>query len=128
MVQQLSHFSLKLNSSLKSFLLTLLWMILSIFLLLLHPLNKIKILYYDVLKALSGLDSRKAYGLDGVLPVVLKNCASELTHCLVKLFRLCFSTSTYPSCWKFAHIQLVLKKDDRSKPSNYRPLADILPF
>ena len=72
--------------------------------------------------------SGKANGLDGVLPVVLKNCTSELTHCLVKLFRLCFSTTTYHSYWNFAYIQPVLKKDDRSKPSNYRPLADILPF
>ena len=59
---------------------------------------KIKILYQDVFQALSGLDSRKTYGPDGISPVVLKNCASELAHCLVKLFRLCLSTSTYPSC------------------------------
>ena len=59
---------------------------------------KILILYYDIFQALSGLDSRKAYGLDGVPPVVLKNCTSELAHCLVKIFRLCLSTSTYLSC------------------------------
>ena len=35
----------------------------------------------------------------------------------------CLSTSTYPFCWKFAHIQPVLKKGDRSNPSNYRPIA-----
>ena len=57
---------------------------------------KIKILYYDVFQALSDLDSRKVYGPDGVPPVILKNCASELAHYLVKLFRLYFSTSTYP--------------------------------
>ena len=43
---------------------------------------KIKILYYDVFNAFSGVDSRKAYGPDGVTPVVLKNCASELAHSL----------------------------------------------
>ena len=83
----------------------------------------IKILRNDVFFALSGLDPRKAYGPDGVPPIVLKNCASVLAPCLVKLFRLCLSTSTFPSCWKFAHIQPVPKKGDRSNPSNYRPIA-----
>ena len=46
-----------------------------------------------------------------------------LAPCLVKLFRLCLFTSTFPSCWKFAHIQLVPKKGDCSNPSNYRPIA-----
>ena len=84
---------------------------------------KLKILKNDVFRALSGLDSRKAYGPDGIPPIVLKNCASVLTPCLVKLFRLCLSTSTFPSCWKFAYIQPVPKKGDRSNPSNYRPIA-----
>ena len=68
-------------------------------------LPKMKILYYDLFYALSSLDYRlQSYSQDGVSPVVLKNCASELAPCLVKLFRLCLSTFTYPSCWKFAHI------------------------
>ncbi len=45
------------------------------------------------------------------------------TPCLVKLFRLCLSTSTFPSCWKYAYIQPVPKKGDRSNPSDYRPIA-----
>ena len=84
---------------------------------------KIKILHNDVLHTLSGLNTRKAYGPDGIPPIVLKNCASVLTPCLVKLFRLCLSTSTFPSCWKYAYIQPVPKKGDRSNPSNYRPIA-----
>ncbi len=42
---------------------------------------------------------------------------------MVKLFRLCLSTSISPSCWKYAHVQPVPKKGDRSNPSNYRPIA-----
>ena len=83
----------------------------------------IKISSQDVLSALSGLNTNKAYGADGVPPVVLKNCASVLTPCLGKLFRLCLSTCTFPSSWKFALIQPVPKKGDRSQPSNYRPIA-----
>ncbi len=45
-----------------------------------------------------------------------------LTPCLVKLFRLCLSTSTFPSSRKYAHVQPVRKKGDSSNPSNYRPI------
>ena len=83
----------------------------------------IQITSKDVHAVLSGLDAKKAHGSDGVPPVVLKNCASELTPCLGKLFRLCLSTNTFPSSWKFALIQPVPKKGDRSLPSNYRPIA-----
>ena len=41
------------------------------------------------------------------------------------IFRLCLSTSTYSSCWKFAHIRPVPKKGDRANPSNYRPITFI---
>ena len=83
----------------------------------------IKILRNDAFHALAGLNPQKAYEPDGVPPIVLRNCASVLAPCLVKLFRLCLSTSTFPSCWKFAYIQAVPKKGDRSNPSNYRPIA-----
>ncbi len=85
----------------------------------------IKILKSEVFHALSGLNLRKAYGPDGVLPIILKNCASVLTPCLVNLFRLCLSTSTFPSCWKYAYVQPVPKKGDRSNTSSYRPSAVI---
>ncbi len=56
-------------------------------------------------------------------PIALKNYASVLTPCLVKLFRLCLSISIFSSCWKYAYVQPVPKKGDRFKPSNYRSIA-----
>ena len=38
----------------------------------------------------------------------------------------CLSTSIYPSCWKFANIQPVPKKGDRSNPSKYLALISCL--
>ncbi|MPC93075.1 hypothetical protein E2C01_088191 [Portunus trituberculatus] len=32
-----------------------------------------------------------------------------LAPCLVRLFQLCLSTSTFPSCWKFACVKKILK-------------------
>ncbi len=47
-----------------------------------------------------------------------------LTLFLFKLFRLCLSTSAFPSCWKCAYVQpLPDKKGDRSNSSSYRPIA-----
>merc|ERR1712035_175392 len=77
----------------------------------------VKLLCNDVFYALSDLDPWKASGPDGVPPIVLKNCAFVLAPYLVKLFSLCLSTSTFPSCWKYAHIQPVPKKGDPMQSS-----------
>ncbi len=77
----------------------------------------IKILSNDVFYALSGLNPQKAYVPEWVTPIVLKNCASMLTPCLVKHFRLCLSIYTFPSCWKYAYVQPVPKKGDRLRLS-----------
>lgn len=60
---------------------------------------------------------------DGVLPVVFKNSASRQTLCLLKFFCLCLSTSTLPSCLKYAYIQLVPKKGGHFNISHYCPIA-----
>ncbi|MPC31523.1 hypothetical protein E2C01_024815 [Portunus trituberculatus] len=86
-------------------------------------INSIKVHRNEFFHALSGINPKKAYGSDGVPPIVLKNCASVLAPCLAKLFQLCLSTSTFPSRWKFAYIQPVPKEGDRSNPSNYSPIA-----
>ncbi len=83
----------------------------------------IKILKSEVFYAISGLNARKVYGPDGIPPIVLKNCASVLTPCLVKFFRLCLSISKFPACWKNAYVQPGPKKGDRSDPSSYCPIA-----
>ncbi len=56
-----------------------------------------------------------------VMEAVLKNCASVLTSCQVKLFRFSLSTSIFPPCWKHAYVQPVRQKGDSSNPSYYRP-------
>ncbi len=124
MAQQLSPLSVKLNPWLKLLLLTQLWKTEGIVLLVILPLT-ILCLLLKLLRVKFSLpfNPRKAYSPDGVPPIVLKSCASVLTPCLVKLFRLCLSTSTFPSCWKYTYVQPVPKKGDRFNPSNYRPIA-----
>ena len=76
-----------------------------------------------VQRALALLDVGKAYGPDGVPPLVLRQCSGCLAPVLTKLFRLILKTKTFPSCWKHAVVQPVFKKGDPSDPSNYRPIA-----
>ncbi len=117
--------SLKPNFSLKLLLLTQLWKTLCMFLPFTPPLA-IPCLLLKFLRVKSSITMypRKAYGPNGVPPIVLKkNCTSALTPCLVKVFRLCLSTSTFFSCWKHGYVQLASKKGDRSNPSSYRPIA-----
>ena len=111
MAPQLSFLPLKLNPSFKSLLPTLLWIILGICLLLLHPLTTSSL----NLKFFNMTFSRHS------LTLILGGLRSgwSLSCCSQKLsFRsrslpsetfFCLSTSTYPSCWRFGHIQPVPK-------------------
>ena len=76
-----------------------------------------------VRRVLLNLETKKAFGPDGIPPRVLKECAHELSPMLSRLFRLILKTGIYPSSWKHVLVQPVPKKGDRSNPSNYRPIA-----
>ena len=72
---------------------------------------------------LRSLKTDKASGRDGIPPRFLKEFANELAPILCRLFCLILISCTYPSSWKYALVQPVPKKGDRSNPSNYRPIA-----
>lgn len=66
----------------------------------------------DVFILTLAVDPLEIFGPDGVPSNVLRNCTCLLAFCLVKLPCIWLSTSIFPSCWNFDHIQLVLKNDD----------------
>ena len=80
-------------------------------------ISLVKILCSDFFHALAGLNPRKAYGVDGAHPIVLKNYPYVHAPCLAKLSQLCLLTSTFPFSWKFAYTHLVPEKGSRSNPS-----------
>jgi hypothetical protein len=90
---------------------------------LVDPMPPLHIYYERVRDALLALDIKKAYGSDGIPPLILRECAFSLANPLVRLFRLCIVSGTFPSCWKHSLVFPVPKKGDRSCPSNYRPIA-----
>ena len=62
-------------------------------------------------------------GIDGVHPLILKNCASTLSEPLSLLFKKSLRTSELPQQWKSANVTPLFKKGSRSDPSNYRPVS-----
>ena len=72
---------------------------------------------------LSTLDTSKATGPDGIGNRLLKEAAPSISHILAKLFNISLNRESYPDTWKLAHVIPLCKKDDRSSPSNYRPVS-----
>ena len=94
--------SVKQNSLLKNFLKTLILMI-QVCLYLLYPLINLKLLNFSltpnlVKKVTANLDLSKA-SRPGCFPVVvLKNCESELSYILAKVFNMCLIESSFLDC------------------------------
>ena len=75
---------------------------------------------YDLLRL---LDPTKACGPDLLPARLLKEGADEISHSLSKVFNLSLSKGVLPQDWTSAHIVPVHKKNDKSDPSNYRPIS-----
>lgn len=86
-------------------------------------LSSIQVQVHQVGNRLLQLSASKAPGPDGVLPVILKNCALEISYPLVHLFNISLNTGKLPDSWRRSNITPVFKKGDRSIMSNYRPVA-----
>ena len=77
----------------------------------------------DLLSALKSLNPSKSPGPDEIHPLLLKECAQDLSIFLCTLFNLSLRQGKYPSEWKLANISPVFKKGSRSLVSNYRPVS-----
>ena len=63
-----------------------------------------------------------AAGIDGIPPILLKECAQELAHPLSYTFRKSLNESYIPTQFKEAIIIQIFKGVDNSCPRNYRPI------
>ena len=72
---------------------------------------------------MQSLDTKKAVGIDGIPPLILKLSSCIITKPLTKIINLCIKESTFPSLAKIASILPIFKKDDRSNKKNYRPIS-----
>ena len=69
------------------------------------------------------LDIKKAYGPDGLPPILFKEAKYELATPLKQLFDMSLRDRKFPNLWKKANILPIHKKGDKGIPSNYRPVS-----
>ena len=85
--------------------------------------NSIEISSQDVKDVLMHLNIYKACGPDLLSPRLLKEGAIALAEPLSILFNLSLEKCYFPATWKAVNVPPVYKKDDKSLPSNYRPIS-----
>ena len=78
---------------------------------------------HEVELTLKSLDINKATGPDGIPAKLLKETASIIAPSLCKLFNKSLHLGAVPEEWKLANVVPVLKKGDKSKTENYRPIS-----
>ena len=88
-----------------------------------YALNSTKISSQDVKDVLMHLNIYKACGPDLLSPRLLKEEATALEEPLSMLFNCSLEKCYFPVTWKDANISSIYKKDDKSLPSNYRPIS-----
>jgi len=86
-------------------------------------LDNIDVTLSDVFEALCALDTSKAYGCDGISPLILKSCSTALLDSIFHLTSTCYGTLTFPDDWKVHKIIPIPKKADSSEVNNFRPIS-----
>ena len=86
-------------------------------------MTQIKVAPEGVKKLLTNLKTKKAMGPDFLPAIVLKECATEISHPLALIIQQSLDTSIVPNDWKEALITPIFKKGTRSDPANYRPVS-----
>ena len=76
-----------------------------------------------IIEAIKELSPNSAGGPDGIPTSLLINCAEEITPVLKINFSHSLSSSIIPTSFKEAAIIPVFKSDNKSLPSNYRPIS-----
>jgi hypothetical protein len=65
----------------------------------------------------------KACGDDGITHQMLKSTSETICIPLAIIFNFSLQKGIFPSTWKIARVMPAFKKDDKSSPSNYRPIS-----
>ena len=88
-----------------------------------HTLDSIVISCQDVKDVLLHLNVTKASGPDLISPRLLREGADILALPYSIIFNRSLDQGYFPSSWKEANVTPIYKKDDKSLPSNYRPIS-----
>ena len=88
-----------------------------------HSLNVIQITYQDVRDVLRNLNVSKSFGPDLISPRLLREGADILDKPFSFVFNRSIDKCYFPSPWKDGNVTPIYKNDDKSAPSNYRPIT-----
>ena len=88
-----------------------------------HSLNVIQITCQDVRDVLRNLNVSKSCGPDLISPRLLREGADILDKPLSIVFNCSIDKCYFPLPWKDDNATPIYKKDDKSAPSNYRPIT-----
>ena len=88
-----------------------------------HILHSISISIQDVKDVLKNLDENKSCGPDLISPRLLKQGSCALAIPLSTVFNRSLDQGYFPQAWKQGNLTPIHKKDDKSIPSNYRPIS-----
>ena len=69
--------------------------------------------------ALLSLDPSSAMGPDGIHPLLLKECAKELSLPLSFIFEQSFRSGVVPECWSQSEVVPIFKAKSHCDPLNY---------
>ena len=76
-----------------------------------------------VANKLSGLNTNKSMGPDGLHPRVLKELSPIIATPICAIINKCFQEGKLPNDWKQANVCCIFKKGDKADPGNYRPIS-----
>ena len=79
-----------------------------------------------ILNLISNLKPSVSCGLDNISSRLLKLCSPYISDSICDIINHVLETGIFPDDWKKAKVHPIYKSDERSIPSNYRPIS-ILP-
>lgn len=77
----------------------------------------------EIRSIVNTLGDRKAPGFDGITPVLVKNILESIEKVLMYLINFSLSRGIFPDILKKAVLKPLYKKNEKTNPSNYRPIA-----
>ena len=64
-----------------------------------------------------------AFGDDGINHKMLRGVSKSVSKHICILMNKSFEEGIFPDIWKIANVIPIFKKEDKSQPSNYRPVT-----
>ena len=82
----------------------------------------------EIFKVVNSLKNKKSYGSDEISNNLLKLIIPYIINPLVHIFNISLLSGVFPSDMKIAKVIPILKKDDSTLLSNYRPVSILSSF